>query len=42
MAYGSTSDGQPAWQPSVKYLLILLIAEIFAMGVIRTMTKHGG
>lgn len=43
MAYGATSsDGAPGWQPSVKYLLILVIAEIFVMGLIRGFTKHGG
>lgn len=43
MAYGATSsDGAPAWEPTVKYLLVLVIAEIFIMGLIRGLTKHGG
>lgn len=35
----SSGDG---WQPSVKYLLVLLVAEIVIFGVLRTMTNHGG
>jgi hypothetical protein len=39
-AYGSTkTDG---WEPSVKYLIVLIFAEILLMGVLRTYTKHGG
>lgn len=34
----NTSD----WQPTVKYLLILVVAEILFMGIIRVVTKHGG
>lgn len=30
------------WQPSVKYLLVLLVAEILVFGVLRTFTNHGG
>ena len=36
---GSGSNG---WEPSVKYLLILLIAEIIVFGILRTFTVHGG
>lgn len=41
MKYGSIGGGTK-WEPGVKYLLILVIAEILVMGVLRTMTKHGG
>lgn len=34
-----TGDG---WQPSVKYLLVLLVAEIVVFGVLRSITNHGG
>lgn len=30
------------WEPSVLYLLTLVIAEIAIMGVLRYFTKHGG
>ena len=30
------------WQPSVKYLLLLLLAEIFLFGIARTFINHGG
>lgn len=40
--YGSTSGTGGNWEPSVKYLLVLVFAEIFAMGVLRSITKHGG
>lgn len=30
------------WEPSVRYLLVLLIAEVFVFGVLRTLTNHGG
>lgn len=38
MSYGS---GQQ-WHPTVLYLLALVVVEIAVMGVLRTMTKHGG
>lgn len=38
MDYKGSSD----WQPSVVYLLVLVAVEIAIMGVLRTMTKHGG
>lgn len=31
-----------SWEPGVTYLLGLVVAEIILMGVLRTMTKHGG
>jgi hypothetical protein len=37
---GSNSSG--SWQPSVTYLLMLVVAEIVIMGILRTYTKHGG
>lgn len=38
MAYTpSTSVGD--WQPSVKYLLVLLLAEILVFGVLRAIIK---
>jgi len=30
------------WEPSVRYLLVLIVAEIFIFGVLRTLTNHGG
>ncbi len=30
------------WEPSVRYLLLLIIAEIFVFGVMRALTTHGG
>ncbi len=36
----NSADG--GWQPSVKYLLVLLIAEIFVFGLLRGLTNHGG
>ena len=36
---GNDTNG---WEPSVKYLLILLVAEIFVFGVLRSLTNHGG
>lgn len=30
------------WEPSVLYLLGLVIAEIMIMGTLRYFTKHGG
>jgi hypothetical protein len=41
MAYG-TSTSTTSWEPSVKYLLVLLLAEIFIVGVLRSLTNHGG
>lgn len=35
----SSSEG---WEPSVKYLLVLLIVEIIVFGMLRTFTVHGG
>jgi hypothetical protein len=31
-----------SWQPGVVYLLVLIFVELFVMGVLRTMTRHGG
>lgn len=36
------TGGEDGWHPSVKYLLVLLVAEILVFGVLRTMTNHGG
>jgi len=39
----SIGTGQgSAWHPTVKFLLLLTIAEIVAYGVLRAYTKHGG
>lgn len=40
--YGGKSEGAASWEPSVKYLLVLLLAEIFIVGVLRGLTNHGG
>jgi hypothetical protein len=40
MGYGGSSDAK--WEPSVKYLLGLLLAEIFVVGIMRGLTHHGG
>lgn len=37
-----TGDTPSDWHPTVKYLLVLVIAEIALMGVMRYFTKHGG
>lgn len=34
------SDG--SWSPSVKYLLILLVAEILVFGLLRNLFNQGG
>jgi hypothetical protein len=31
-----------SWEPGVVYLLALIFAELILMGVMRTMTRHGG
>lgn len=41
MKMGS-SNGGSSWQPSVTYLLVLVVVEITIMGVLRAYTKHGG
>lgn len=47
MAY-RTGKGTPGgagiggWQPSVKYLLLLVLAEIVLVAVARSLTAHGG
>ena len=40
--YGGKTDAAAQWEPSVKYLLVLLLAEIFLVGVLRGLTNHGG
>jgi hypothetical protein len=35
---GATSS----WTPSVTYLVILVVVEIVAMGILRGVTSHGG
>ena len=40
MAYGSSNGS--GWQPGTVYLLVLVVVEIAIMGVLRSMTKHGG
>ena len=39
--YGSIG-GATAWEPSVKFLLVLLVAEVFIVAGLRAYTKHGG
>lgn len=39
---GNSMNAQGDWHPSVKYLLILLLAEIFVFGLLRGLTNHGG
>lgn len=36
------STGVGDWQPTVKYLLVLVVVEILLMGLVRGFTKHGG
>lgn len=38
-AGGQSPDG---WHPTVKYLLLLLIAEMAVVVALRSITKHGG
>lgn len=40
--YGKSSGAGGAWEPSVVYLLVLVVVEITVMGILRGMTKHGG
>lgn len=42
MKFGGSSSGGQSWQPSVTYLLMLVVVEIIIMGILRTYTKHGG
>lgn len=37
-----TSQTDGGWQPSVKFLLVLLIVEVVLFGVMRSITQHGG
>lgn len=37
-----TGQGPAAWSPSVKYLLVLLIAEIVLFGLLRGVLNQGG
>ncbi len=30
------------WEPSVRYLLVLIVGEIFVFGLMRALTNHGG
>ena len=39
MQFSSTGGN---WEPSVRYLLVLVVAEIFVFGVLRALTNHGG
>jgi hypothetical protein len=39
---GSSSSSGAGWQPSVTYLLVLVVVEITIMGILRAYTKHGG
>jgi hypothetical protein len=40
--YGGKTDGAQPWEPSVKYLLLLLLAEIAVVSILRSLTNHGG
>lgn len=41
--YGSSGNGGVTnWHPGVVYLLVLVLVEITAMGILRSLTKHGG
>lgn len=42
MGISAPSSSVGDWQPSVKYLLVLLLAEILVFGVLRGVTNHGG
>lgn len=33
---------RPEWHPTVRYLLLLVIAELVLMGSMRYLTRHGG
>lgn len=41
-AFSSAKSSSSDWEPSVKYLLVLLLVEIFIFGVLRGLTNHGG
>lgn len=38
----SAVDDGSAWSPSVKYLLVLLVAEIVVFGLLRGLLNQGG
>ncbi len=38
----ATTGSSASWEPSVKYLLILVLAEIVVFGLFRAVTNHGG
>lgn len=42
MGYGGNTSSPSNWEPSVKYLLVLLLAEILVVGVLRGLTHNGG
>lgn len=39
---GAISTGDSSWSPTVKFLLILVGAELLAYGALRHFTSHGG
>jgi hypothetical protein len=39
---GVSNAGSGQWHPTVRFLLVLVVAEIFAYGALRAYTKHGG
>jgi hypothetical protein len=39
---GGVGTSGSSWHPTVKFLLVLVVAEIVAYGALRAYTKHGG
>lgn len=39
---GSASSGSGGWTPSVKFLVGLVVGELFVYGLLRHYTSHGG
>ena len=39
---GTMPGKAEGWQPTVRYLLALVIVELLLYGVLRTYTRHGG
>lgn len=42
MGASIAGTGTSSWHPTVRFLLVLVAAEIVAFGALRSMTKHGG
>jgi hypothetical protein len=39
---GTGASAASSWHPTVRFLLLLVVAEIVGYGALRSLTKHGG